>query len=154
MRLKHFPTALATLVLCPALQATECETSLPDANNLPNSLVSGHEEFVWVGTPDLAAMIPVNGHWTGMGPEHHYGDKWWWWRDGYRAMEEPDPELVITATRLDGTSPPILIQSTTNAFGPNWDRMLVGMEFPAPGCWEVIGTYRDQTLRFVFRVGG
>jgi hypothetical protein len=31
--------------------------------------------------------------------------------------------------------------------------MLVGMEFPTSGCWEVIGRYRDQELRFVFGVG-
>ena len=30
--------------------------------------------------------------------------------------------------------------------------MLVGMAFPASGCWELTGRYRGQALTFVVRV--
>lgn len=160
MKPTNFSITLAALLLCSSLHAGECEVSLPDRNNLPDSLLSVPEGFAWVGSPKLAAKVPINGHWNGMGPERNYFDKWWWWRDGYRATEEADPELVVTATRLDESSPSVVIRNATNAFGPadesgpGWDAMLVGMEFPTSGCWEVVGQYRDQELRFVFEVGG
>ena len=153
MRPRDFSIALATLMLSYTLRATACEVSLPDRNDLPDSLLSVPAGFVWVGSPRLAAKIPESGHWTGMGPDRDYFDKWWWWREGYRATEEPDPELIITAVRLDATSRPILIQNATSAVGPGWEAMLVGMEFPTSGCWEVVGTYGDQELRFTFNVG-
>jgi hypothetical protein len=113
------------------------------------------EGFVWVGSPKLAAHVPETDHWTAMGPEHNYFDKWWWWREGYRAIEEPEPDLVITATRLDEDLSPVVISNATNAISSdgNRDLMLVGMEFPTSGCWEVVGRYQDQELRFVFKVG-
>jgi hypothetical protein len=88
-----------------------------------------------------------------MGPDRKFFDKWLWWRDGYRAAEEQEPELVVTAVRLGESSPPVVIDNATNASGPGWEAMLVGMEFPAPGCWEVVGRYRGQELKFVFEVG-
>jgi hypothetical protein len=30
--------------------------------------------------------------------------------------------------------------------------MLVGIDFPAPGCWQVTGTYGGHTLSFVTEV--
>jgi hypothetical protein len=160
MKPADFSITLTALLFCSSLHAGECEVSLPHGNDLPDSLLSVPEGFAWVGSPKLAATVPINGHWKGMGPERNYFDKWWWWRDGYRATEEADPELVVTATRLDESSPPVVIRNATNAFGPanefgpGWDAMLVGMEFPTSGCWEVVGRYRDQELRFVFEVGG
>lgn len=160
MKPRGFAIALAALSYCSSLHAGECDVSLPDRNDLPDSLLPAPSGFAWVGSPRLAAKIPINGHWTGMGPDRNYFDKWWWWRDGYRATEEPDPELVVTATRLDQSGLPVVIDNATNAFGPadesgpGWNAMLVGMEFPTPGCWEVVGKYRDQELRFVFEVGG
>jgi len=33
------------------------------------------------------------------------------------------------------------IDAATNAFGEGWSRMLVGMEFPSAGCWQVTAKY-------------
>ncbi len=108
---------------------------------------------MWVGNPTLAAMVPDDGNWTGMGPDRSFSDKWWWSREGCRAHEEPEPELVVTATRLGSPANSVRISHATNAFGPDWDLMLVGMEFPSAGCWEVVGSYHGHELRFVFDVG-
>ena len=133
--------------------ASECQVSLPESGDLSDLARKSPAGFMWVGTEKLAAQVPQDGHWTAMGPEHNYRDKWWWWRQGYQAKEETRPELSITAKRLDGPAPPVFISHATNAFGPDWDRMLVGMEFPTAGCWEVIGRYHGDELRFVFKVG-
>jgi len=88
-----------------------------------------------------------------MGADHNYRDKWWWWREGYRAMEETAPQLMILATRLDAPAPPVVISKATNAFGENWDRILTAMEFPSAGCWDVFASYHGEELRFIFKVG-
>lgn len=62
-------------------------------------------------------------------------------RAGYDAHEDPNPGLTISAVRLDGLAPPMEIENATNARGNGWDAMLVGMEFPTEGCWEILGTY-------------
>jgi hypothetical protein len=33
------------------------------------------------------------------------------------------------------------IDAATNAFGDGWSQMLVGMEFPSAGCWQVTAKY-------------
>ncbi len=134
------------------LQSETCVVSLPQATE-PPSKKEVADGWAWVGSPKLAAHVPANGVWTGMGPEHNYRNKWWWWREGYRAIEEPQPELMIMATRLDAPAEPVVILKATNAFGDTWDRMLVGMEFPTAGCWDVFASYRGEELRFIFKVG-
>jgi hypothetical protein len=106
----------------------------------------------WYGGNNLAALLPVDGIWVGMGPEKNYRDKFWWWRSGYKAREEPQPDLSISAMRLDAPAPPVEIDRATNAYGPGWDAMLVGMEFPTGGCWEIRGTYNgaQQLIVVVF----
>src|SRR5262245_19359192 len=90
------------------LQSETCVVSLPPATEPPPSQETG-ECWAWVGSPKLAAHVPANGVWTGMGPKHNYRDKWWWWREGYRAAKETEPELTILANRLDGHAPPVVI---------------------------------------------
>lgn len=131
-----------------------CEIELPSNENLSEPWKSKQAHgFAWFGSDELAAKVPKDGHWTGMGPKHDYGDKFWWWRKGYKAMEEPRPELVVTGIRLDGRAPAVRMDRASNAFGKNWDLMLIGMEFPTAGCWEVIGRYHGRELRFVLKVG-
>ena len=84
------------------LQADACVISLPQATEPPPTQGAG-DGWVWIGSPRLAAHVPANGVWTGMGPAHNYRDKWWWWREGYRASKETQPELTTLATRLDAS---------------------------------------------------
>ena len=153
MKFDKLLVALSIILAWSTAHASECKVSLPQSSDLPDSVKESPAGFIWVGTEKLAARVPQDGHWTAMGGEYNYRDKWWWWREGYRAKEETRPELSITATRLDGPAQPVFISHATNAYGEDWDRMLVGMEFPTAGCWEVVGTYHGHELRFVFKVG-
>lgn len=128
----------------------DCDVRIPDSKDLPE--LGGWKNFEWVGSRSLAARVPNDGQWVAMGSSHNFRDKWWWWHDGYRSRQDPQPALTITAERLDEPGPPIVIERATSAYGPGWDRMLVMMEFPSPGCWAVQGSYRDEELSFVFRV--
>ena len=102
----------------------------------------------------MAVWLPSDGNWSGMGPKHHYRDKLWWWRRGYDAHKEPAPDLMLQATRLDGDALPVWVDNATNAYGEGWSRMLMALEFPTSGCWEVNARYREEQLTFVVRVGG
>ena len=99
--------------------------------------------------------LSTSGAWHGMGPKHAYRDKLFWWRQGYSGRTEPRPELAVTGRRLDGAAPPAKVSGATNArhadFG-GW-AMLVMVEFPTDGCWELTGEYKGQTLSFVTKVG-
>jgi hypothetical protein len=95
-----------------------------------------------------------------MGPDHHYRDKLWFWRQGYKASAETVPALTLDAIKLGGAGKPERVHNghATNAFGPGWSKMLTGMEFPSPGCWQVNARYLldgiAHELTFVVSVGG
>jgi hypothetical protein len=70
-----------------------------------------------------------------------------WWRLGYDWRTEPIPKLKVTGKRLDSPAPP-LEATATNVLGP-LPYMMVGMNIPTLGCWEVTGRYDDDELTFV-----
>jgi hypothetical protein len=110
-------------------------------------------DWAWYGSDLLAALVPIDGKWIGMGPERAYRDKFWWWRRGFDARAEWQPDLVISAVRLDGPASHFELARVTTGYGDEWDAMLFGMEFPSAGCWEVRGTYNGvQELTVVLQV--
>jgi len=108
----------------------------------------------WYGSETLAVFLDRSGTWRGMGPSQDYRDKLFWWRQGYSGVSEPRPALIVTGRRLDAEAPPPTVSSATNAhhkvFG-GW-AMLVGVEFPASGCWEMTGRYKGHVASFVVYV--
>jgi hypothetical protein len=95
--------------------------------------------------------LPQNGIWSAL-PHNTdgYGQKVFWWREGYSVDAEPQPALTVTGERLDGNAPPLNASGATNAFAKDIGQaMLVGVDFPALGCWKVTGHYKDSQLSFV-----
>jgi hypothetical protein len=112
------------------------------------------EDF-WYGTDSLWTAVPQNGAWSALpyNPEG-FTQKVFWWRKGYSWTEEPEPQLAVTGQRLDAPAPPLNVSKATNAFSEGiGSAMLVGVDFPTSGCWEVTGHYRDVVLSFVVWVG-
>ena len=74
-----------------------------------------------------------------------------WGSADFDWRKEPRPNLTITGRRLDGEAPPLLLQPMTHIMGPNAEpgSMLSGVYVPTPGCWEITGKYRDETVSFV-----
>jgi hypothetical protein len=111
------------------------------------------DEF-WHGTDALWTAVPSNGVWSGLphNPEG-YTQKVFWWRKGYSWTEEPQPHLMVTGRRLDALAPPLNVSGATNAFAADiGSAMLVGVDFPTLGCWEITGRYAGAELSFVVRV--
>jgi hypothetical protein len=106
----------------------------------------------WYGSETLAVLLPPESIWRGMGPEHNYRDKLFWWSLGFKPGTES--KLRVTGRRLDGDSPAADVSRTTNAYAASlggWT-MLVGVEFPSAGCWEIVGDYLGQRLSFIVEV--
>ena len=103
----------------------------------------------WYGSETLAVMLPLEGIWRGLGPRYRFREKLFWWSSGFKPGLESN--LKVSARKLDGTGAQGDISQPTNAHAPDlggWT-MLVMVEFPSPGCWEITGTYLGQTLSFV-----
>jgi hypothetical protein len=87
-----------------------------------------------------------------MGPKHNYRDKLFWWSFGFKPGMES--QFEVTARSLDDPSAKADISPATNAHSPSlggWT-MLVGVEFPSAGCWEITGRYMGQALSFIVEV--
>jgi hypothetical protein len=107
---------------------------------------------LWYGSEALAVILRPDGIWRGMGPSFNYRDKLFWWSHGFQPGLESN--LKVIGKRLDADAPPANISSTTNAKAESlggW-AMLVGVEFPSAGCWQITGSYLGQELSFVVEV--
>lgn len=134
-----------------------CAVTLPNDWPGPNQqgILGGESRtYAWYGSRNLAALIPVDGQWSGTGPENGYANKFWWYREGFDARIEPKPDLIISGLRLDDVAEPVQVNNATSGFGNGWHAMLVGIQFPSPGCWELRGSYNgSEELSVVLKVG-
>jgi hypothetical protein len=104
----------------------------------------------WYGTPELWTMLGAGGTWSGLPhSDAPYTQKVFWWRQGYNAVVEQKPHLTVTGRRLDAAAAPLVASSATNASADFGDAMLVGVDLPTLGCWEITGHYNGHELSFV-----
>jgi hypothetical protein len=105
----------------------------------------------WYGTPELWTAVPVSHSWENLPhDEHGYTQKVLWWNENYFWRNEPQPDLMVTGKRLDAPAPPLVASNATNGFhGTLQSFMLVGVEIPTPGCWEITAEYKGDELSFV-----
>ena len=132
--------------------AQECPVSVAQIEEFEGTLKSSVTHG-WHGNENLAALIPADGRWIGMGASYNYRDKFWWWQKGFSARVHPDSALNVSATKLDGSGVQFEAPKATSGYDPNWDAMLVLMEFPSPGCWQVTGVYKGSKLTVTLEVG-
>jgi hypothetical protein len=105
----------------------------------------------WYGTAALWTEARLDGTWRRL-PYYDgaFSQKVFWWRQGYDPWSEQQPNLVVTGRRLDAPAPPLRADRATNAFAADIKAaMLVGVNIPTPGCWEITGQYAGTTLSFV-----
>lgn len=138
-------TSTVTSATCPVTVAAKQPFSEPSPSSASR---------FWFGDETLAVLLKAGGSWRGMGATHRYRNKLVWWRRGYDGRSEPWPSLAVTGKRLDGSAPPADVSRATGAhhadFG-GW-AMMVAVEFPTSGCWELTGEGQGRTLSFVVKV--
>jgi hypothetical protein len=145
-RLVLVPLAVA-LTAFASSTAAECPRTFSEGPVLNLPAPEG-----WYGSDSLAVLLKPDGRWTGLGPEQKFRDKLFWASSGFRPGDERD--LRVTATPLDGGGDTAVVTSPTHAGlrAVGGFAMLVLVEFPRAGCWEVTGEYRGQRLSFVVEV--
>ena len=99
-------------------------------------------------------MLPNDGRWYALPYDKNgYSQKVFWGQKGYQIEQEPQPELVVTGRRLDAEAPLLKAYPATNGYHPDTgDFMLVEVDIPTPGCWEISGEYHGNRLSFVIWV--
>jgi len=133
-----------------------CDVTLPAPVLVPPppapASPPGYYGSDWFGSPSLWTMIERDGEiWKQSslphGPEG-LTQKTFWWSVDWRPDSEPQPAVTVVGRRLDGSGD-FRYGDGTNASADFGTAMLVGVEFPSPGCWELTGRYRDAELRYV-----
>lgn len=107
----------------------------------------------WLGTEKLWIALPKSGEvwgWLPRAPgKPDLTAKIFWGSVDFDYHKKEDYELMVTGRRLDGDAPPLLVDKVTNALFVPHAAMLTGVYVPTPGCWEITGAYKGQTLSFV-----
>jgi hypothetical protein len=109
----------------------------------------------WRGSPALWTLIAPGGDiWRGLPrTEAGFTQKTFWWSEDFRVNVEPTPQIFVVGRRLDGPGA-FGFGPGTNAGGSDiGSAMLVGIDVPTAGCWEMTASYRSAELTIVVWVG-
>ncbi len=107
-------------------------------------------EADWFGSDALWAMLDRDGDAWRIGASG-LTQKTFWWSAAWSPGDEPNPAITVSGARLDGDGT-LRAGPGTNAGADFGAAMLVGVEFPAPGCWRLTAEYRDAALSYVVLV--
>lgn len=116
------------------------------------------QSATWYGSEALAVMLTADGTLATTMPGASLAAKYFWYSRGLASGGEisgyqpgSEAEFLATVERLDDGPNDAVISEPTNAGGESlgaWT-ILVGVDFPSPGCWKITGRFRGQTLSFV-----
>jgi hypothetical protein len=110
-------------------------------------------ESDWFGSEALWTMLDHEGEvWRfPVGPDHLSEKLFWWSVEWPGVREEQQPGISVVGTRLDSAGT-FTAGPGTNANADFGEAMLVGVEIPSPGCWQITASYGDAVLSFVVLV--
>jgi hypothetical protein len=132
---------------------SDCPVTSPSQQSKSPPIDIEHDGKFWYGTPALWTILPENGIWQGLPQdEDGYVQKTVFWREGYVALDEPQPALTVSGSRLDAPAPTFSFSDATHGWDNTSDFMLMGISIPTEGCWELEAAYEDAKLNFVVLV--
>ncbi len=115
----------------------------------------GAYHAVWYGNDDLWTMLDPGGEvWRALPKQgHSFTQKTFWWSRKFGTLgDERQPLIAVTGTRLDAPGTFSAGNPGTHAIADFGTAMLVGIDIPASGCWEIRARYRGAELAYVVRV--
>lgn len=143
--MRVIPAVLLVLVLGGARGAeAACPVSLPtglEGRRAPATMA-------WHGRPEMALLVPTDGLLRPM-RNGTYRMKLFMASESYPGGAlEWRPAVAVAARRLgDGLLASVSRPTNARAEDLGGWTMLVGLDLPAPGCWEVTATYRGHQVR-------
>jgi hypothetical protein len=138
--------------------ASDCPVTAPPnppfVAPAPHTPIPSDLSEFWFGTDDLWTVLRTNGLWHAL-PHNAQGyrQKIFLWSKDYKWTPQPQPSPRISGRRLDGDAPPFVREQGTSS--PSVDgapAMIMGIDVPATGCWEITSLYRGHELKFVVAV--
>jgi hypothetical protein len=122
----------------------------------------------WYGGEGLAVTLSEDGVWSTTAQGAAIAEKVFWWSSAFRLGTESS--LKVEIKNLMAAPMTARISKPTNAYLGELERlneselyrvtgsfekdkwvMLVGIDFPDPGCWQITGEYLGQKLTFVVK---
>ena len=114
-------------------------------------------ESTWYGSAHLWTMLhdggEVWGPWLSASPPG-LPQKTFWWSVDWVVRDELEPDITVTGQRLDRPGSFRYGPPGTNASADFGTAMLVGIDIPSYGCWEITARYREARLSYVVSVVG
>jgi hypothetical protein len=109
-------------------------------------------ESSWYGSDALWTMLRRDGEvWppSAIGS----GQKTFWWSVDWSGMrDDSKPQLSVVGTQLDGQGTFTAGPATNAGRADFGEAMLVGMEIPTAGCWQITASYGEATISYVVLV--
>lgn len=128
-------------------------TQPPEPSFSPPTDIKDYEGRYWYGTSALWTNLPSDGIWQGLPQDNGgYVQKAVFWREGFVALDEPNPALTVSGRKLDAYAPTFSFSDATHGWDETGDFMLMGISIPSEGCWEITAEYQDAQLSFVVLV--
>lgn len=141
----------------PQAPSTACQTT--QVGDLPVDGVQNgvpfltRHEFLY-GSGTLFTKLRSDGRTNGVATNRGIREKIFWWSRDYNRVTEPIPALEVSGRRVDNSADTFIANGATNAHSDSLGlAMLVVVDFPSQGCWEVTAKYRGASLSYVTQVG-
>ena len=133
--------------------ASACLTTLPPnppfqpPQPYPNDV--DPDSFLY-GTDDLWTRLPVSGTWSQLpSSAHGYTQKIFLWSKGYHFRSDPDPDVIVTGRRLDGTAPSVAVSGASAAnVSSKTPALITAVCIPTLGCWKFTAYYAGHSVTF------
>ena len=112
-------------------------------------------QSVWYGSDDLWTMLRPGGENWGHLPNNGgtFTQKTWWWSRKFNlAAGEGTPRIIVTGKRLDAPGSFRAGDPGTSGTADFGAAMLVGVDIPSTGCWEIRAHYKGAELAYVVLV--
>lgn len=148
---------LGILAACNLQSSTKksdaCPVTTPSQQSATLPIDIDYEGRFWYGSPNLWTNLPTDGIWSELPHNNEgYAQKAVFWRKGFVALDELNPALTVSGRRLDMSAPAFSFSDATHGWDNTGDFMLMGINIPTEGCWEITTEYQDAKLIYVVKV--
>jgi hypothetical protein len=147
------PGSSLTPTAAPICEVTRPEPVFAVPKPFPSKLPDGYRGDWW-GSAALWTILHRDGEVWRYLPQSADGlsQKTFWFSTDWNLSAEPEPAITVIGRRLDGPGTFGFSPGTNAASVDFGTAMLVGIDVPTIGCWEIIGRYRAASLSYVVLV--
>jgi hypothetical protein len=131
---------------CPVTRSTPETRFTPPPQSRPFDTDAA---MFWYGSDALYTALYSDGRWRGIASPTGTRNKSFWYRKNAEWLTELPYQLKVTYRQLNAVGPMLTGPEVTNAIMGKQVAMLLMLELPTRGCWEVTTTCKDAHVSFV-----